>query len=950
MKLFNYLLAVMLAFSSVTLVTVSAQSTQERPNPCRNLVINGSFEQGPNTDGYLMRKPGDRSIQGWQVIHDTIDYIGTYFPSAHGTRHVDLDGTPGFGGIQQIVTTEPGQKYKLTFSLAGNPQGAPSTKVMMAQAGNVSKRFAHAADTGWTQQTIIFTANSSSTVIAFYSADKEGGYWGPLLDNVQLVITSNDTKEEQENPNFGGKWSSNWGEMTLKQTGNKVSGVYTHDKGHLSGTVSADGKTLNAWWSEYPTYKAPRDAGKALLVLSEDTRSFTGQWGYGNSLKDGSWLASRIAPKQDLAQQCTDEPATPVTQDDKPKKQYVISSINLDDRPWRQKKSDLVREYQSAKQTEDVILQGMDPLADKYLQAQQAAERAKQAKLATDQQFKGVAAQLAELKNPKQEIPKDAKVLVEQRDFLQQEIDKTENRLLAVQKAIKTKQTAALVQERSQLVSSLDSQNEQLARLDSLLKEKLPPLPDNTAQIDALEKQLKALEDQYWDNKKTEARAISDLEIATSVLNDAVDRLKKATDQKLALEKKLRLLDASDTPFIEQVQVTANGKTVYQAQWLGPFDELQKIEKEVRELEAATASLKQVKQDSFDDFKRKAQESMDILASLHGNVSQGNGISSTLKDVFFNHGEIFHNARGQAAADFGMNAYEVFVEGWGRGGPAGALVETMQKVAMAGVEMGMDKVVSTEDYNPDPTHQQINKETGAGLVHPLTTTEVLKTATSRTIEDGVVRHLRDYGNSTVGAKLHRAISQGTRQEFVNMMGRPGVTAAALKAQGAKLNTIRTRLLQLGQPERYSGKELGKNLLKDALKQAVKAHFQEQENAVWERYHLANAEQINLFTVYQNATEAYYQAEDLLIAKKKERDQLVQTYDPRNGFQVSKAEPFKEEDNVSIRLSLKQPNGHTEQVDLSGKAAQAAGNHLYGIQAVDLSNDPQGRLTLNIKQE
>lgn len=93
-----------------------------------------------------------------------------------------------------------------------------------------------------------------------------------------------------------GKWRTNWGEMELKQSGSSVSGSYTHDQGRIKGTMT--GNTLNGWWSEYPTYKEPSDAGLFYFNFADDCNSFRGRWKYGSKedWHTDEWFAERISP------------------------------------------------------------------------------------------------------------------------------------------------------------------------------------------------------------------------------------------------------------------------------------------------------------------------------------------------------------------------------------------------------------------------------------------------------------------------------------------------------------------------------------------------------------------------------------------------------------------------------------------------------------------------------
>ncbi|MEW6035321.1 MAG: hypothetical protein AB1529_01795 [Candidatus Micrarchaeota archaeon] len=95
---------------------------------------------------------------------------------------------------------------------------------------------------------------------------------------------------------FGGKWNSDWGEMTLLQNGPNVSGTYEHDEGRIAGTVS--GKTLRGQWSENAgenAYLPPSNAGDVELNLSDDCNSIEGAWRYGSEGEfAGEWSGERM--------------------------------------------------------------------------------------------------------------------------------------------------------------------------------------------------------------------------------------------------------------------------------------------------------------------------------------------------------------------------------------------------------------------------------------------------------------------------------------------------------------------------------------------------------------------------------------------------------------------------------------------------------------------------------
>ena len=306
----------------------SVQAPTEDPTKCENLVTNGSFEQGPSPGSYLPLDPGSTAVQGWKVIQGQVDYIEGSWKGSQGPRSMDLDGTPGYGGIQQTLNTVAGHQYRLTFDLAGNPSAAPATKTLSVSVGGQRATFTHGSDLNWQQQSLEFAATQNQSVLTFTSLDREGGYAGPAIDNVRVVDQSCGKSQaspaspcddpQQSSPrNISGVWentSNIWGDLTLQQTGNFVTGHYPHDQGKLQGQYDAATRTLTATWADAPRYQPPRDGGRTVLIFSPDLKTFSGPWGYGNKIDYGTWDGTRKSstppdcskppPPQPVAEQC----------------------------------------------------------------------------------------------------------------------------------------------------------------------------------------------------------------------------------------------------------------------------------------------------------------------------------------------------------------------------------------------------------------------------------------------------------------------------------------------------------------------------------------------------------------------------------------------------------------------------------------------------------------------
>ncbi len=154
---------------------------------------NGSFETGTPPGSFLtLTAPNSTDIANWTVSAGSVDYIGSYWQAADGSRSLDMNGT-GAGTITQTFDTTPGATYTVTFDLSGNPDGGPTMKVLQVSAGGSPELFYYDTATHgntktnmkWEAETYVFTATGPSTTLTF--ASQIAGAYGPALDNVALA-------------------------------------------------------------------------------------------------------------------------------------------------------------------------------------------------------------------------------------------------------------------------------------------------------------------------------------------------------------------------------------------------------------------------------------------------------------------------------------------------------------------------------------------------------------------------------------------------------------------------------------------------------------------------------------------------------------------------------------------------------------------------------------------
>ncbi len=177
-----------------------AQSPPPAPGPDEkdNLLVNGSFEEGPDIPenfGYLPNvRVGSTDIKGWTVTRGNIDVVGRrLWVSGHGQRSIDLHGTPGFGGVKQAFKTVVGQRYQVSFLMSGTPKESISLFKLAVRAADKQQEFSFDAtgksptQMGWTRQSWDFVAISAETTLEIHTLQTTAPTYGPIIDDVSVI-------------------------------------------------------------------------------------------------------------------------------------------------------------------------------------------------------------------------------------------------------------------------------------------------------------------------------------------------------------------------------------------------------------------------------------------------------------------------------------------------------------------------------------------------------------------------------------------------------------------------------------------------------------------------------------------------------------------------------------------------------------------------------------------
>jgi hypothetical protein len=167
------------------------------PAAATNLLINGSFEDGPPLRlDPLILPAGSTDLPGWtlptsfQFFQGGIELTASAWNASDGARSIDLAGT-GPGVIQQGFATTIGQTYRLSFDIARNQSGVPIQTIFVffgelsSNTGISFSRDALGFNTPvlWKTWTRDFVATSIASRVVFFGGNAKDAV---LLDNVKV--------------------------------------------------------------------------------------------------------------------------------------------------------------------------------------------------------------------------------------------------------------------------------------------------------------------------------------------------------------------------------------------------------------------------------------------------------------------------------------------------------------------------------------------------------------------------------------------------------------------------------------------------------------------------------------------------------------------------------------------------------------------------------------------
>jgi choice-of-anchor C domain-containing protein len=152
-------------------------------------VFADGFEDPPLSVGFQQYVAGEQ-VGGWTVASGSVDIV-TYWEDAEGRQSLDLNGNAE-GSVVRTVPAQLLTTYKVTFAVAGNPEGGPVVKSgkvsvngQQVDAFSFSVAGKSIYNMGWAYRSFYFTnLLSASSLLQFSSTSPS--IWGPVLDDVKV--------------------------------------------------------------------------------------------------------------------------------------------------------------------------------------------------------------------------------------------------------------------------------------------------------------------------------------------------------------------------------------------------------------------------------------------------------------------------------------------------------------------------------------------------------------------------------------------------------------------------------------------------------------------------------------------------------------------------------------------------------------------------------------------
>jgi hypothetical protein len=201
-----------LSIAALTALPVTSAQAQ--------ILLNGGFENPVVSPGSFQLYGAGQSIGAWTVVGAQVEVLHrdysepmngvSFFNAQEGSNSLDLTGAGQTGmtsGVEQRITTNPGQSYTISFfvgrAVSSNGSAFYSDPAVAdlridngARLSFTNANVAPVGQVSWQQFSYEFTATGSSTLITFLNGTNSNNVNHVGLDNVSVTTTATATAPE----------------------------------------------------------------------------------------------------------------------------------------------------------------------------------------------------------------------------------------------------------------------------------------------------------------------------------------------------------------------------------------------------------------------------------------------------------------------------------------------------------------------------------------------------------------------------------------------------------------------------------------------------------------------------------------------------------------------------------------------------------------------------------
>jgi len=177
-----------------------------------NLVLNGDFESGTPGSAPDVGTSPVGALDYWTISNVDIHSLSQYDDTQPVNKWIDLNALSA-GYIQQSINTIIGSTYSVTFNLAAHniteKNIVKTCRLSIIGSSTITKDYSFDPSSttfgtyesmGWVTKTLVFTADSTITLVKFESTCTDCGVVGAAIDNVVVKLCNNNATAISPSP------------------------------------------------------------------------------------------------------------------------------------------------------------------------------------------------------------------------------------------------------------------------------------------------------------------------------------------------------------------------------------------------------------------------------------------------------------------------------------------------------------------------------------------------------------------------------------------------------------------------------------------------------------------------------------------------------------------------------------------------------------------------------